>query len=93
MHKIKLDKNQRARANELYEYMSDDDNILEDVAQDLIYTRDRARKAEERVIFLGEMLDDYDIVCDQCKYATALKFTDRMRVIMKEKEKNNVKET
>ena len=46
MRKIKLDKDQRAKAAELYEYMSDDDNILEDVAQDLIYNQDRANKAE-----------------------------------------------
>ena len=46
MRKIKLDKNQRARASELYEYMSDEENRLEDGAQELIYNEDRANKAK-----------------------------------------------
>jgi len=91
--KIKLDKGQRARAVDLYEYMSDDDNILEDVAQDLIYNRDRANKAEAenerlrwRVAFSKDMLDDWDIACQPCQHKVAHKFTERMKAIQKEKE-------
>ena len=74
---MKLTPEQEREADAMYSGMCGE--ILPDVFREIVWLR-------ERVSFVSDMLDDYDIVCDQCKYATALKFRDRARVIMKEKE-------
>jgi len=80
MSKIKLDRSQRVRATDLYEYMCDDEDILEDVAQDLIYKRDEVRQLKARETFLLEMLDDWEkVACRPCEAGSARRFKNRMK--------------